>query len=201
MSVTSNPINAYFEQQHALSRVLKKLREIALGAGLTEELKWGRPTYSWNGRNILGLSLFKEYCGIWFFQGALLSDSINVLQNAQEGKTRALRHWKIYDEGEFHPQWVAEYVKEAVQNEKSGRRIAAERPNDRSMPPIPELLLARFDEDASLREKFEGLSPSSRKEYLKYIAEAKREATRERRIEKILPMIRSGRGLHDQYRT
>lgn len=195
----SNPISAYFEQQHALSGILLRLREIARAAGLSEELKWGRPTYSWNGRNVLGLSVFKDYCGIWFFQGALLSDLRGVLQNAQEGKTQAMRHWKIYDANDFHPQWVVEYVEEAVKNEKSGRRIPVQRPGECTMPAIPELLLARFDEDAVLREKFEAMSLSHRREYLEFIAGAKREATRERRVEKILPLIRFGRGLNDRY--
>lgn len=193
-------IQAYYEQSHPLQDLLEQLRGIVLYAGLEEDYKWSLPTYTWKERNIAGIALLKAHCGLWFFQGALLTDPLGVLDNAQEGKTRAMRHWKFRCYEDLDRGSVIAYLQEAVHNEELGRRIPIREQEEIALPHTPELLDKAFIDDPGAHRAFEALSRGKRREYLEYLHEAKREATRMRRLEKILPMIREGKGLHDNYR-
>lgn len=176
---------------------LKRLREILRSADLVEEIKWGAPCYTYNGKNVVGLAGFKSYFGLWFHQGALLADEKNVLINAQEGTTKALRQWRMKNATDIKPGIIKSYVKEAMQLVKDGRSIAPEKKSSLVIP--PELKTA-LQNNASAKKAFAALRPGLQREYADYVAAAKQDATKQRRIEKILPMITSGGGLNDKYR-
>jgi len=106
---------------------LVRLREILQKTTLTEEVKWGAPCYTWNGKNVVGIAGFKSYFGLWFHQGALLNDDAGVLINAQEGKTKALRPWRMTSAQDIRPAVIKRYVKEAISNVNAGREIKADR--------------------------------------------------------------------------
>lgn len=177
--------------------ILQKLREILLSAGLHEEIKWGVPTYTFRGKNIVGISSFKSYTGLWFFQGALLKDPDNLLVNAQEGVTKAQRQMRFYKDDVINENVIREYVAETLENHKKGLVI---KPEKNKVLVIPDELTAVFKDREEIENSFNELSLTKRREYAEYIESAKRPETRLKRIEKILPMISDKIGLNDKYR-
>ncbi|HUV12768.1 MAG TPA: DUF1801 domain-containing protein, partial [Acidobacteriota bacterium] len=188
---------AYIEAHEPWCETLKLLRNIMRRSELAETVKWGAPCYTLEGKNVLGLGAYKSYCGIWFFQGALLKDPAKVLVNAQEGKTKALRQWRFQAVQDIDETLVAAYVAEAVENQRGGREIKADRRKPVTIP--PELTKA-LEADVEAAAAFNHLTNGKQREYVEHIAEAKRSETKRKRLEKILPMIREKRGLHDRYR-
>jgi len=190
-------IEEYVESAPDRAAELRRLREILLSTGLEETIKWGAPCYVHAGRNVVSLGAFKSYVGLWFFQGALLEDPEGVLVNAQRGKTKAMRQWRFESDRDIRVRPIKAYVREAMGLAEQGREV----PPDRDRPiDVPAELEATLAEDQATRKAFDALTPGKRREYADHVAEAKREATRQRRVEKIMPMIRAGVGLHDQYR-
>lgn len=189
-----NSVEAYIEKHPKWSKMLHKLRKIIQSTELEETLKWGMPTYTINNKNVIGLIALKNYVGLWFHQGVFLSDPEQVLQNAQEGKTKGMRHWKMDDIKDIQPKHVKAYLLEAIENEKQGKRIKPTRKATRSFE-IPDLLKFALEEDSKLVAMFDTLTPAKKKEYAEYISSAKREATRISRLEKILPLIKEGKPL------
>lgn len=187
----------YFATAKQWRDELAALRKLLLSAGLNEEIKWGAPTYTLGGVNVVGLAAFKSYVGLWFFQGALLADPDKVLINAQEGVTKAQRQWRFSSGKEIRPALVRKYVKEAIALAKSGVKVAKAPPRKFVMSPELKTALAA-DKNASAA--FNAMTPACKREYADYINEAKQAATKERRIAKILPMMRAGGGLNDKYR-
>lgn len=176
---------------------LTLLREIILSTGLTEEIKWGGPIYTLDGKNVLAIGGFKNFATIWFHQGVFLSDPKGVLVNASEGKTRGLRQWRFTSMKEIKPPLVKKYILEAIQNAKEGKEI---KPEKKAALPLPAELQAGFKNDKNAKSCFEKLTPGKQREYVEYIAEAKGEDTRKRRVAKSIPLILSGRGLNDKYK-
>lgn len=187
----------YFARAGVWSDELKTLREILLSSGLEETVKWGAPCYVHEGKNVVGLGAFKSYFGLWFFQGALLEDKAGVLVNAQAGKTRALRQWRMQSARDIKPAAIKRYVKEALKVAQEGREIAPARNKPVVIPPELKRALQRNKKAGA---RFKTLGRGAQREYADYIAEAKREETKARRIERILPMIAAGAGLNDKYR-
>jgi uncharacterized protein YdeI (YjbR/CyaY-like superfamily) len=176
---------------------LKRLREILQSTELEEDVKWGGPCYTYDGKNVVGMAGFKSYFGLWFHQGALLKDQKKVLINAQEGRTRALRQWRMQAAKDIKPTIIKSYVEEAIKLTKEGKIVAPARKKPLVVPPeLKKALHANKKAD----EKFKCLRLGLQREYADYISEAKRDDTKLRRIEKILPMIGKGAGLHDKYR-
>lgn len=191
-------VQAYFDQLEQWNVEAQKLREIVLSVGVEETLKWSMPVYVANGKNIVGISAMKSYFGLWFYQGALLDDSDGVLLNAQEGKTKAMRQWRFESKRQLKSRLIKKYVLQAVGLAEQGREIKPNRNRPVSIPPE----LARALASNKLAGiKFENMSKACRREYADYISEAKREQTKIRRIEKIMPMILDSVGLNDQYRN
>lgn len=189
-------VDEYINKHDQYAAILKKLRQVALNLKLEENIKWGAPVYSLNGKNIVGLGAFKSYAGLWFFQGGLLKDEHNKLINAQEGKTAAMRQWHFSESDEPDEELISSYIKEAIANQETGREI---RPKKKPLI-IPELLKEQLASDAQLSEAFDALSLSCKREYAEYIIDAKKEETKIKRLEKILPMIKNKNGLNDKYR-
>jgi uncharacterized protein YdeI (YjbR/CyaY-like superfamily) len=177
---------------------LNMLREIFLRTGLCETIKWGIPVYVYNNKNVAGMAAFKSYVGIWFYQGALLKDSQRKLINAQEGVTKALRQWRFSGSSQIseEAETIMEYVNEAVGNLVGGVEIKSVR---NAYLVIPEELLKAFDTDPGLKECFDALSHSRKRDYIEYLNSAKREETKLNRLNKIKPMILRGEGLNDKY--
>ncbi len=197
--MSSEKIEAYFAKEQPFKEGIATLREIALKTNLGETLKWGSPVYTVDGKNVLGIMAFKKHFGIWFFNGVFLSDPKKVLENAQEGKTKAMRHWKFTDNDAIDPAVVLAYIEEAIENQKKGLMVKAER-NTKKIE-VPELLMGEFTRNKTMKSKFESLSPGKQRDYCEYISTAKQEKTKLSRLEKIKPMILEGVGLNDKYRN
>ncbi|MGV6860219.1 MAG: YdeI/OmpD-associated family protein [Putridiphycobacter sp.] len=176
------------------------LRKIILETGLKETIKWGRPTYTLDGKNIVGLAGFKNHFGLWFFQGSLLKDKQKMLNNAQEGKTQAMRQWRFESAQDIHPDLVKTYVLESIDNHKQGLSVKIDKKSRGKYDLAPELKTS-FEANEKLKDSFYNLTPGRQKEYSNHILEAKRVDTKLKRLEKITPMILKGVGLHDKYKN
>lgn len=190
-------VTAYIEKKTDWSKELTTLRNIMHQLPVEETVKWGSPFYTNGGKNIVGMSAFKNYFGLWFIQGATLKDEKKVLINAQEGKTSAMRQWRFNSIDEIDEKLIKEYVLEAIENKDQGKVI---KPKKKPLI-IPELLQKALDNDAQLKENFEAFTLSKKREYADHISEAKREATKQSRLEKIIPMILNNVGLYDKYKN
>lgn len=190
-------LESFYESEHPYKGGIALLREIALKTEAVEDFKWSIPVYTLDGKNVFGIGKFKSYFGVWFFNGVFLKDPKKVLENAQDGKTKGMRHWKFHDLEEVNEKVVLAYMNEALENQKKGLEIKAEKTKEIE---IPELLQSKLDSDSVLKSSFENFTPYKQKEFCEYIAEAKQEKTKLRRLEKILPKIKDGVGLNDGYR-
>ncbi|MFQ5447077.1 MAG: YdeI family protein [Saprospiraceae bacterium] len=193
-------VEEYLAKQERWREALTLLRNIMLSTEMEETVKWGAPVYTVNGKNIVGLGAFKSYVGLWFFQGALLEDKKGLLINAQEGKTKALRQWRFNSMDEMDEKTIRAYVAEAIENQKQGREIKPAKPIRKPLV-IPAELLAALATDDGVKKCFGELSLPKQREYAGYISETKQEATKQKRLQKILPLIAEGRGLYDKYKN
>lgn len=184
-----NKTNQWNEELDLLHSIVRK-------ANLVETTKWGGPVYTHNGKNILGIGGFKSYFGIWFFNGVFLKDEKNLLINAQEGTTKALRQMRFQSKDEVDEKTILAYIKEAIQIEEKGLAI---KPQKKEV--IQSELFEKFlNENHELKIHFEALTPYKQREYLEYIESAKQEKTKLNRLEKIKPLLIEGKGLNDKYR-
>lgn len=191
-------IDAYFEKDDPFKEGIKKLRQLAFQTESKEDYKWNFPVYTWNNKNIFGICRFKNHFGIWFFNGVFLKDPLQVLENAQEGKTKAMRHWKLIDISEIDDNSVLSYMQEAIENQKKGLEVKAERTSADSG--VTELLTTELEKNPSLKNSFSKFTPFKQKEFSEYIDEAKQQTTKLKRLQKIIPLIMEGVGLNDAYR-
>lgn len=175
------------------------LRGLMQSTRLEESVKWGMPVYTLNDKNVAGFSAFKAWTGIWFFQGVFLQDSEQVLINAQEGTTKGLRQWRFSSAEEIRKlgTTIQAYLEEAIQNQEAGKEI---KPDRNKALVIPEELDLAFGSNPSLKESFEALSLSRKRDYAEHVGSAKREETRQQRLQKVIPMILEGIGMNDKYK-
>ena len=115
-------VEEYLENNPHYAEELKILRDIINSTELEETLKWSMPTYCLNGKNVLGLGAFKNHFCLWFHQGVFLKDEHNLLINAQEGKTKALRQMRFESKADINKAAVLAYVKEAIENQHAGKK-------------------------------------------------------------------------------
>jgi uncharacterized protein YdeI (YjbR/CyaY-like superfamily) len=167
------------------------MRRVLAGFAMKEECKWGKPTYTLDGKNVVIMQGFKEYFALGFFQGALLKDPKQVL--AQLGQVHVGRVMKFTSakDIEAKARTIKAYVREAIAVEKAGLRM---KPKSTSDFPVPDELKERFRADASFQRAFEALSPGRQRSYLFHFAGARQSATRTARIEKAMAAIFEGRG-------
>lgn len=173
------------------------LYSIIRSTDLVETTKWGGPCFTINGKNVLGIGGFKSYLGIWFYQGVFLKDAKNVLINASEGKTKALRQWRFNSKDEIDSKLVKSYILEAIENAKAGKEL---KPEKKLTGTMPDELANALKKNKKLKSNFESLTPFKQREYIAYISEAKQEKTRQTRAEKSIILIGQGKGLNDKYR-
>src|SRR6185503_11167975 len=171
---------------------INHLRKIALDCDLTEELKWSKPCFTFQKKNVAIIIPLKESCAFSFFKGALLKDSKHILQKVGE-HTQSGRWIKFTSVEEISAlqSTLAKYIYEAIELEESGQKVKLKKPSEF---PVPEELKALLDSDATLRAAFEALTPGRRKSFSFHISAAKQSATRAARAERCIPIILSGRG-------
>ena len=190
-------VDEYIEAAETYGAELERLREILNQTELEETVKWGAPSYTYDGKIVVGLGAFKNFFAMWFHQGALLKDEAGHLINAQEGKTKALRQWRMESKKDIKARTIKAYVKEAILLQKSGKEI---KPDRNKALVIPIELEQALSKSKKAQAAFDKLTKGKQREYVDHIADAKREETKKKRLEKIMPMIREGKGLHDKYR-
>ena len=179
---------AYRDQWEA---EIAEMRRLLGGLGMKEACKWGKPTYTVDGKNVVILQGFKAYFALGFFQGALLKDPKKVL--VQLGQVQAARVMKFAGAREIRAKaaTIKAYVREAIAVEKAGLRVARKKTSDF---PVPQELTERFRKDARFKRAFAALTPGRRRSYLYHFGAAKQSSTRMARIEKAMPAIFAGRG-------
>ena len=192
-------VEEYIETNGHYKNELELLRELLLSTELGETVKWNAPVYTVNNKNVIGLGAFKNHLCLWFFNGVFLKDKENLIVNAQENKTKALRQLRFTSIDEINKPIVLSYIKEAIENQKLGREFKPVRQT--KTVEIPELLKTVLTENKALNKAFQKLTDSKKREYCEHITSAKRETTRLSRTEKIIPLILSGSGLHDKYKN
>jgi uncharacterized protein YdeI (YjbR/CyaY-like superfamily) len=172
-----------------------KLRRIVLDCDLTEQMKWGKPCFTYQKKNVAVVIPLKNACALAFFKGALLKDPKRILKRAGE-HTQAGRWIKFTSIKEVTAlqSTLRDYIYEAIEIEESGKKVAIKKASDYV---VPEELLARLDAAPELRAAFEALTPGRRKSYIFHVAGAKQAKTRVARAEKCVPMILSGRGFNE----
>jgi len=173
----------------------QKLRKVCLDCGLTEELKWGRPCYTYQGSNIVLIHGFKEYCALLFFKGALLKDPKGILVQQTENvqAARQIRFTNVREIVEVESTLKA-YIKEAIEADKAGLEVSYKKTSEFV---IPEEFQNRLDESPALKTAFDALTPGRQRGYVLYFSAGKKSKTRAARIEKCVHQILEGKGLND----
>src|SRR3989475_12709873 len=190
-----NPkVDQYLRRAKKWQKEMEKLRRISLGCGLTEELKWGKPCYTFQNSNIVLIHGFKEYCALLFFKGALLKDAKGILVQQTENvqAARQIRFTNIREIVEMEPVLKA-YIKEAIEVEKAGLEVNYKKTSEFV---IPEEFQNRLDESPALKTAFAALTPGRQRGYILYFSAAKQSKTREARVEKCVQQILDGKGLN-----
>ncbi len=187
-------VDEYLERSEQWAEEVAALRQVLLGCGLEETIKWGKPCYVHEGRNIVLMQEMKDFLALMFFKGALVDDPDGVLE-AQGPNSRSARRmcFTSVDDVTRLAGTVRAYVAAAVEVEESGAEVGP--------PPEPDLvdeLRVRLDQDPALKEAFERLTPGRQRAYNLHVADAKRSETRAARVDKHVPRILQGKGLHDR---
>ena len=191
-----NPkVDFYFNKENKWQEEARKLRTIILDCGLTEELKWGNPCYTFQNSNIVLIHTFKEYCAMLFMRGALLQDTDNLLVQQTEN-VQSARQIRFTNVGEIVAKEAVlkAYIYQAIEVEKAGLRVTLKKA---SQFVVAEEFQKKLDENAALKKAFEALTPGRQKAYLLHFAQPKQSKTREARVEKCTPQILDGKGLND----
>jgi len=193
---TLNPkVDRYVEKSDKWQEELVKLRTIILDCGLTEEFKWGCPCYSFQESKIVLIHVFKEYCALLFFKGALLNDAKGILvqqtENVQAG--RQARFTNVREIVRLEPI-LKNYIYEAIEVEKAGLKVSFKKTTEFKMP---EEFQKKLEKTPKLKTAFESLTPGRQRAYLLYFSSAKQSKTRQSRVEKCMPQILKGKGLDD----
>lgn len=190
-----NPqVDFYFSKATKWQEELKQLRMIILDCGLTEELKWGVPCYTFEKSNIVLIHTFKEYCAILFIKGALLKDTKGILiqQTKNVQVARQIRFTNVQEIVKKKTILKA-YINEAIDIEKAGLKVTFQK----NPEPIPLEFQNKLDENPRLKDAFNALTPGRQRAYILYFSAPKQSKTRESRIEKCIDLILDGIGLHD----
>ena len=197
-----NPsVDWYFSKSEKWQKEIEKLRMIVLDCGLTEELKWGCPCYTFSApagkkkSNIVLIHVFKEYCALLLFKGALLHDAHGILIQQTENvqAARQIRFTNVKEIVKMEAI-IKAYIYEAIEVEKAGLKVALKKTSEYS---VPEEFQNKLDENPKLKKAFEALTPGRRRAYLFHFSQPKLSKTRESRVEKSIPLILDGRGLDD----
>lgn len=191
-----NPkVDWFFDKPTKWQKEYEKLRTIILDCGLTEELKWGCPCYTFDSRNIVLIHGFKDYCAILFFKGALLADAEGVLIQ-QTKNVQSARQIRFTSAQEIikRERMLKAYIYEAIEVERAGLNVKYKKTSDIEMP---EEFKVRLNKTPRLKTAFEKLTPGRQRAYIFYFSQPKQSKTRESRVEKYVKQILMGKGLDD----
>jgi uncharacterized protein YdeI (YjbR/CyaY-like superfamily) len=191
-----NPkVDFYFNKARKWQQELEKLRMIVLDCGLDEELKWGVPCYTFQKTNIVLIHVFKEYCALLFFKGALLNDANGILIQQTENvqAARQIRFTNVREIVKMETILKA-YIYEAIEVEKAGLKVKFKKATEFT---VPAELQTKFKKAPALKTAFKALTPGRQRAYILHFSAAKQSKTREARIEKYAPQILKGKGLND----
>jgi uncharacterized protein YdeI (YjbR/CyaY-like superfamily) len=192
-----NPkVEFYFGKAEKWDKELEKLRMILLDCGLTEELKWGVPCYTFQKSNIVLVHVFKEYCALLFFKGTLLNDVNGILIQQTENvqAARQIRFTNVREIGKMETILKA-YIHEAIEVEKAGLKVDFKKTTEFI---IPEEFQNKLDKSPALKTAFDALTPGWQRGYILYFSQPKQSKTRESRVEKCMKQILKGKGLNEQ---
>ena len=192
----NHKVDVFLNKAKKWPEEMRKLRMILLDCQLTEELKWGKPCYTFQKSNIVIIIGFKEYCALGFFKGALLKDTNSILitpgEHTQAG--RQIRFKNVQEIYEMEPV-VKAYIQEAIEVEKAGLEVNFKKTSEFK---IPEEFQKKLDKNAALKNAFDTLTPGRQRAYILHFSAPKQSKTRESRIEKWLQQILNGKGLNDK---
>lgn len=190
-----NPKADFYFNKAKWQKELEQLRTIALDCGLAEEVKWGCPCYMFQKGNIVLIHVFKEYCALLFFKGALLQDANGILIQQTEN-VQAARQFRFTNVREIvkMESVLKAYIYEAIEVEKAGLKVPLKKTKDFV---IPEAFQKKLDESPALETAFKALTPGRQRAYIFYFAQPKLAKTKESRVEKYIPQILNGKGLDD----
>jgi len=191
-----NPkVDFFFEKESAWQKEYEKLRKIVLDCGLDEELKWGQPCYTFEGKNVVLIHGFKEYCALLFMKGALLEDPNGILIQQTENvqSARQIRFTGVKEIVKLAPA-IKSYIYQAIEIERAGLKVKMKQPAEFAMA---EEFAQKLKKTPALKKAFEALTPGRQRAYLLHFSTPKQSKTREARIEKAIPQIMDGKGLND----
>ena len=191
-----NPrVDFYFNKDNKWQKEIQKLRTIVLDCGLTEELKWGVPCYTFEKSNIVLIHVFKDYCALLFFKGALLNDPSGILVQ-QTKNVQSARQIRFTNTGEIAKMKtiLKAYIYEAIEVEKAGLKVNFKKSSEFA---IPEEFQKKLDKIPALKAAFDALTPGRQRAYSLYFSAPKQSKTRESRVEKCMKQILNGKGLDD----
>ncbi len=192
-----NPkVDWYFVKNKNWIQEIETLRDIALTTGLTEELKWGCPCYSLDGKNIVLIHVFKEYCAYLFFKGSIMKDPKKILiqQTKNVQAARQIRFTNVKEIVKFKSA-LKSYILNAIEIEKAGIKVELKKTTEFEMPQEFESVLKK---NAALKKAFYALTPGRQRGYLLYFSSAKQAKTREERVAKFTKHILNGKGFDDK---
>jgi uncharacterized protein YdeI (YjbR/CyaY-like superfamily) len=198
----NHKVDWFFDKATKWQKEYQQLRMLVLDCGLTEELKWGCPCYTFppsagkRKSNVVLIHGFKEYYALLFFKGALLKDENGILIQQTENvqSARQIRFTSLQEIMDMEASLKA-YIYEAIEVEKAGLKVELKKAKDYA---IPEELQKKLDEMPALKTAFEALTPGRRSGYILYFSQPKQSKTRQSRIEKCVPKILNGEGLNDR---
>ena len=193
MSTQNLKVDAFVSRAKAWRGEIQKLRSILLECGLEEELKWGKPCFQFEGKNVAIIQPFKEHCSLMFFKGVLLEDTHGLLRSQGENTQSAMR-LEFRSEAQVTKSVVKSYVKQAILAEKTGLQVDFKAKRELE---LPEELTKILQKDRKLAKAFNSLTPGRQRAYVLHFAGAKQSQTRTARIEKCIPKILAGKGMND----
>ena len=194
-SITNPRVDWFFDKATKWQKEYEQLRQIVLDCGLTEELKWGCPCYTFEKSNIVLIHGFKDYCALLFFKGALLDDSNGILiqQTKNVQSARQARFTSVQEIVNVKTTLKA-YIYEAIEVDKAGLRVNYRKTSEFN---IPDEFQNKLSKNAALQKAFNSLTPGRQRAYLFYFSQPKLSRTRQQRVEKYMPKILKGKGLDD----
>lgn len=194
MSKQNPKVDEFLGRAKSWRGEMQKIRSIMLECGLDEELKWGKPCFSFEGKNIAILQPFKAHCSLMFFKGALLEDTHGLLRSQGENTQSALR-LEFTSEAQVKKAVLKSYVKQAIAVEKAGLTVDFKAKRELE---FPEELTKMLKKNRKFAKAFDALTPGRQRGYVLHFAGAKQSETRTARIEKHIPNILAGKGINDR---
>jgi uncharacterized protein YdeI (YjbR/CyaY-like superfamily) len=196
MTAMNPKVDGYIRKSKKWQQELERLRAIVRDFQLTEELKWGTPCYTFGKSNIVLIHVFKEYCALLFFKGALLKDAKGILiqQTKNTQAARQIRFTDVRQIVEMEPI-LKEYIQQAIELEKAGSRVQFKKTADF---PVPEEFRDKLESMPALKPAFAALTSGRQRAYLLHFSAPKQSKTRASRIEKCIKQILNGKGLNDR---